>query len=162
MYDFNILAVIPAALFIASVFLILCYCIKNKTFNFEVSKGSAILMLLSILSVLVMFFIGLMASSENDYRTINSSKQEIAFNSSKKPIYDIVINNNDFFENSNVKYKIYLKSGKTKTVSPKIVHVNQSHQPYLKKEREQKIMHVLWLKFKGPIDTNYTLYLNDK
>lgn len=83
-------------------------------------------------------------------------KQIVALDRYDKPMYD-VINNSD-----STSYKIYLKSGGTKTVSPKIVHVTKSTQSYLKTETKQIGVNFFGLKVNGQSYDNTTLYLNDK
>ena len=63
---------------------------------------------------------------------------------------------------SNGTYRVYLKSGKTKTVSPKIVHVNRSKGSYLKTTCRLHFTNIFGLKFKSDTYTESTLYLNDK
>ena len=76
--------------------------------------------ILMIITVIMGLAIAIVDHHENLSKEISSSRQSLALNASNRPMYDINGNGPDGT------YRVYLKSGKTKTLSPKVVHVNRS------------------------------------
>lgn len=158
MYDIlvlGIIAIIPAALALG---LMVRWSIIHRSINPEISIFQNILIISSVILMIMILGMSWFFKTSED---IGSTKQAVALNSSHKPMYDM-INTQDDWDNSSVKYKVYLKSGKTKTVSPKVVYVNHSKESYLKTQRNQYMTKLFGLKFKNHTTTDYVLYLNDK
>lgn len=153
MYSSSILTFIMFIPFVLGMTLLVHDYIVAPSRDGYLKAHEVILMIISI--VLCLAFI-IIDRYENLSEEIGSSKQALALNSSHRPMYDI---NSDV---SNGTYRVYLKSGKTKTVSPKIVHVNRSKGSYLKTTCRLHFTNIFGLKFKSDTYTESTLYLNDK
>lgn len=89
--------------------------------------------------------------------TGSSTKEIVATNAYGKPMYDIVPD-----DESIISYKVSLKSGRTKTISPTVIHVNKSKQSYLKGVKKSKVVNLGFVKIPISKYTDYTLYLADK
>ena len=113
----------------------------------------AILMIISVIMVLALAIVD---HHEDLSKEISSSRQSLALNASNRPMYDINGNGPDGT------YRVYLKSGKTKTLSPKVVHVNRSKESYLQTTRRLHLINLFGIKFRLSTYTENTLYLNDK
>lgn len=153
MYSISILIFIMFIPFVLGLTLLVHDYIVSPSRDGYLKTHEVILMIISI--VLCLAFI-MIDSYENLSEEIGSSKQALALNAFHRPMYDI---NSDV---SNGTYRVYLKSGKTKTVSPKVVHVNRSKGSYLKTTRRLHFTNIFGLKFKADTYTENTLYLNDK
>lgn len=112
--------------------------------------------ILMIISVIMLLALAIVDYHEDLSKEISSSRQSLALNASNRPMYDINGNGPDST------YRVYLKSGKTKTLSPKVVHVNRSKKSYLQTTRRLHFINVFGIKFKLSTYTENTLYLNDK
>ena len=89
--------------------------------------------------------------------TGDSTKEIVATNAYGKPMYDVVPDNESI-----ISYKVSLKTGGTKTISPTVIHVNKSKQSYLKGVKKSKVVNLGFVKIPISEYTDYTLYLNDK
>ena len=112
--------------------------------------------ILMIISVIMLLALAIVDHHEDLSKEISSSRQSLVLNASNRPMYDINGNGPDST------YRVYLKSGKTKTLSPKVVHVNRSKESYLQTTRRLHFINLFGLKFKFGTYTERTLYLNDK
>lgn len=156
MYNLNVVFVL-----IAIVSVIIAYFTNRRISKDEHNKHEKF----CTFSLLFILFFMLMTLSVFVFfrtnETQGSSNQALVLNASHRPMYDIV-NPNDDEETTSVKYKVYLKSGGSKTVSSKIVHVNRSKTSYLKTINKQVVFDVFGLKFGGDKYKDYTLYISDK
>lgn len=128
----------------------------------HLSKYSIFLIMGSFVLAVLCLIIGIIDSHQNLSQEISSSKQVLALNSNHRPMYDIIYNSDDSNNDPSIAYRVQLKSGKTKTVSPKVVHVNRSKESYLQATHRLQIIDIFGLKFKAGAYTENKLYLNDK
>lgn len=155
-----------------SQFGILCFCIATVT-----AAGAWPLLintvnnkLPKVVTSLGWFLIGfglagyaiLLFGTKHDTEVVHLNHEEVALNAYGRPMYDMISASNNDHDKSGTQYKVYLASGKTKKVAPKVVHVNRSKTSYLKAEKKKDIVYVLNIPVENGIHTDYTLYLNDK
>lgn len=90
----------------------------------------------------------------------------VMLNKNNAPMYDVVGSTGDNDDNGDSTivptYKVYLQSGKSKVVSPEIVHTKKFFTPYLKTEKKQMVTYAYGIKIIGGKYTDSTLYVNDK
>lgn len=151
-YGIIIFAIVNLLVFVAPVICAGALEILNK--DIGVSK------FYTIVGLSVLFTIGEMQMILSQHDVLSEPRTyKIAKNSYGKPMYDIIPS--DCIGDSS-KYKVYLASGETKKVVPKIVHVNRSKKSYLKSDVNTRVSYFYNIKFKYNRETQYTLYLNDK
>lgn len=98
--------------------------------------------------------------------TLNTTNEAVAMNAHNRPIYDVIDNNDndDWVSGSEAKttYKIYLKSGRVKTVEPDIVHIDRSKTTHLKVKHMQSMYKYFGINVTGNKFDEYTLYVADR
>ena len=94
----------------------------------------------------------------------DSYRQEIAVTSSKAPRYDVIKDNNADYDSTQSTYKIYLKSGGSKTISPDVVHIQHGSKSksYLIVKHMQWVVTMFGMKSYGGKYTAYDLVLSGR
>ena len=97
---------------------------------------------------------------------LNTTNEAVAMNVHNRPMYDVIDNNNndDWVSGSEAKttYKIYLKSGRVKTVEPDIVHIDRSNTTHLKVKHMRIMYKYFGINVTGNKFDEYTLYVADR
>ena len=147
MLMFIVLSLIASGLMIGGMGLLV-----NSLTNSNIFSG--IVGIISLLLSIGLFVSMFMATTPV---TGSSTKEIVATNAYGKPMYDIVPD-----DESIISYKVSLKTGGTKTISPTVIHVNKSKQSYLKGVKKSEVVNLGFVKIPISKYTDYTLYLNDK
>ena len=79
-------------------------------------------------------------------------------------MYDVITDNNAGYDSTQATYKIYLKSGGSKTISPDVVHIRHGSKSksYLTVKHVQQVTTVFGIKSYGGKYTTYDLVLSGK
>lgn len=146
-----------AGFLIVSLFVVPCFmgpAVDNKKWGFVVA---GLVLILVDIAALCQIVIG----RTNEVTATETAK--VMLNKNNLPMYDVVGSATQNNENATLPtYKVYLQSGKSKVVSPKIVHIKKSSTAHLKTEKKQIITHVFGFKIVGGKYADSTLYVNDK
>lgn len=119
---------------------------------------------------LVLILVGMVALCQiaigRTNEVIATKTAKVMLNDNNAPMYDVVGSSGDSDDNGDstntATYKVYLQSGKSKVVSPEIIHIKKSFTPYLKIQKKQMVTYVYGIKIIGEKYTDSTLYVNDK
>ena len=149
-----------AGLLIISLFAIpvfMCPAIAKKKWGFVVT---GLVLILVGMAALCQIAIG------RTNEVIATKTAKVMLNDNNAPMYDVVGSTGDSDDNGDstntATYKVYLQSGKSKVVSPEIVHTKKFSTPYLKIQKKQMVTYVYGIKIIGEKYTDSTLYVNDK